>query len=66
MKKKTIIQKTIATLVTTLSLLPILTGTLPPIGDGPDTTGGRGNVEGEPEPGIQPLDDRDHREGKKA
>lgn len=66
MKKKTIIQKTAAALVITLSLLPVLTGTLPPAGDGPDTTGEGENVEGEPEPGIQPLNDNDPKGAKKA
>ena len=65
MKKKTIFQKTAAALVITLSLLPVLSGTLPPACDGPDTTGRGENVEGEPEPGIQPLDDRDPKEEKK-
>ncbi len=66
MKKKTIFHKTAVALVFSLSLLPILTGTLPPVGDGPNITGGGENMEGEPEPGIQPLDDRDQKEGKKV
>ncbi|WP_276948244.1 hypothetical protein [Acetatifactor muris] len=65
MKKKTIFQKTAAALVITLSLLPVLSGTLPPACDGPDTTGRGENVEGEPEPGIQPLNDTEPPEIKR-
>lgn len=59
MKKKTYFKKTATTFMLTLPLLAVLAGKQP-IGEPvPDTAVLETGVDGEREPGIQPLNDKD-------